>query len=152
LSAGADGLLKLWALKDSTCMNTMDAHADKVWALAVRGDGGEVVTGGGDSVLKTWEDCTESVEEDEVRVAEERLLKEEALRTAARNKDFYKVCDMESYVCVCEEVLSREYTMLCILLCAVWHPFPHNGTGVLVELCLLPCTTCSHRAGSRLCP
>ena len=40
------------------CLNTLDAHSDKVWALAVRPDGQEVVTGGADSVLKVCRsDC-----------------------------------------------------------------------------------------------
>lgn len=36
VSTGADGLLKLWAVQDAECINTMDGHADRVWSLAVR--------------------------------------------------------------------------------------------------------------------
>lgn len=37
LSVGADGLLKLWNTNETAeCINTFDAHSDKIWALAVR--------------------------------------------------------------------------------------------------------------------
>ena len=34
LTAGADGLLKLWSIKTSECIGTFDNHDGRVWALA----------------------------------------------------------------------------------------------------------------------
>ena len=34
VSAASDGLIKLWTLKSSECVATMDAHQARVWALA----------------------------------------------------------------------------------------------------------------------
>lgn len=45
LSTGSDGLLKLWSVKTSECLNTFDEHEDKVWALAAADDGATVYTG-----------------------------------------------------------------------------------------------------------
>ena len=33
LSSGADGLLKLWSVKSTECLNTFDEHEDKVGTL-----------------------------------------------------------------------------------------------------------------------
>jgi U3 small nucleolar RNA-associated protein 13 len=33
LTAGGDGLLKLWTIKSSECVTTLDAHERKIWAL-----------------------------------------------------------------------------------------------------------------------
>jgi U3 small nucleolar RNA-associated protein 13 len=34
ITAGADGLLKLWNIKTSECMTTLDDHDGRIWALA----------------------------------------------------------------------------------------------------------------------
>lgn len=37
VSAGADGLVKLWSVRTSECTATFDEHEGKVWALAAAG-------------------------------------------------------------------------------------------------------------------
>lgn len=69
----------------------MERHADKVWACAVRGDDRVMVTGGADSALAVWRDCTAAEVEQEVRAQEERLLKEQQLLNALRGREFRKV-------------------------------------------------------------
>lgn len=117
LSSGADGLMKLWTVRTnevraaagkwwqrgggsvltrgphllSQCANTFDAHSDKAWALAVRGDGKQVVTGGSDSVLNVWQDCTHQEVESAVREKERLLLLEQDLLNAIRGKQYRKV-------------------------------------------------------------
>ena len=59
MSAGADGLLKLWSVRSSECTTTLDAHEDKVWALAAGGGGAVLASGGGDGAVAVWEDCTQ---------------------------------------------------------------------------------------------
>lgn len=73
VTASADGMVKIWNVKKQTCVNTIQMHDDKVWALDVhekvgkveKEDGEEVVTtsihmvtGGADSTVKLWKDCT----------------------------------------------------------------------------------------------
>jgi D-ribose pyranose/furanose isomerase RbsD len=49
------------------------------------------VTGGGDSVLNVWGDVTSEVEEEEIRLAEELVQKEQALANFVYRKDYKKV-------------------------------------------------------------
>jgi hypothetical protein len=51
----------------------------------------QVVTGGGDSVLNVWGDVTSEVEEEEIRLAEELVQKEQALANFVYRKDYKKV-------------------------------------------------------------
>ena len=61
----------------------------QVWALAVSpGDDTVVVTGGADSVINVWDDKTAELEETARQENEERLLLEQDLSNALRNKDF----------------------------------------------------------------
>ena len=52
--SGSDGLLKLWTIKSSECIATLDAHDARVWALDVSGDEQRLVSGAGDSSLIVW--------------------------------------------------------------------------------------------------
>lgn len=80
LSSGADGLVKLWNVRSTECLNTFDGHEDKVWALTVGGvQEGLVATGGGDARVQVWEDCTlqdkaEAAEEEEVTLLKQQRL------------------------------------------------------------------------------
>ena len=70
LSAGADGLVKLWSVRTSECLGTFDEHEAKVWALHVGGASDSLlVTGGADARVNMWRDCTA---EDEASAAAER--------------------------------------------------------------------------------
>ena len=53
----------------------MDNHEDKIWALAASRDGRTVVSGGADSVVTFWEDCTEEEESDKIAKREDMVLK-----------------------------------------------------------------------------
>ena len=83
LSSGADGLMKLWNVRSTECLNTFDRHEDKVWAMTVGGvQEGLVATGGGDARVQIWEDCTL---QDKAQAAEEEevtLLKQQQLSNA----------------------------------------------------------------------
>ncbi|KAG8688034.1 U3 small nucleolar RNA-associated protein 13, partial [Ceratobasidium sp. 423] len=67
VSAGSDGLVKLWTIRTEECVATLDAHEDKVWALAMSADERTIVSGAADSRIVVWRDSTE----------EEQLEKEE---------------------------------------------------------------------------
>lgn len=53
-SSGSDGLLKLWTIKSNECVKTLDAHEDKVWAIACDKNDDTIITGGADSTIIIW--------------------------------------------------------------------------------------------------
>lgn len=72
VSAGADGLVKLWSVRTSECTATFDEHEGKVWALAVAGENDALLaTGGADARVNVWRDCTA---EDEAAAVADRAL------------------------------------------------------------------------------
>lgn len=56
MSSSVDGIVKIWNQKKQVCVNTIQMHDEKIWALDVEDK--FVVTGGGDSSVKVWRDCT----------------------------------------------------------------------------------------------
>ena len=44
-------------------MNTMEMHSEKIWGLD--SSEGYIITGGGDSLIKVWADCTSDKELEE---------------------------------------------------------------------------------------
>lgn len=55
ITSGSDGLIKLWNIKSSECVKTLDAHEDKVWALDVSRDEETLVSGAGDAAVILWQ-------------------------------------------------------------------------------------------------
>jgi U3 small nucleolar RNA-associated protein 13 len=108
MSSGADGLVKLWTIRNGECTNSFDAHTDKIWALSVRswvehgtdGDGklgvegqpaemhSQMVSGGGDSIMNVWEDCTIYEAEEEIKKREERIVKEQELHNHVAKRQY----------------------------------------------------------------
>ncbi|KAI8873402.1 WD40 repeat-like protein, partial [Ramicandelaber brevisporus] len=90
VSTAADGLVKLWTIKTNECVGTLDNHTERIWALAVREDGGEryMATGAGDAKITLWEDTT--AEELDAMHAEqaEILEKEQLLSNYIMAKDY----------------------------------------------------------------
>lgn len=61
LSAGADGLVKLWSTRTSECINTFDEHEDRIWALAAAGKQDQhLASASADGKLVLWQDCTQA--------------------------------------------------------------------------------------------
>ena len=75
VSAGSDGLVKVWEARGEECLTTLDGHEDKVWALAVSRDSHMIVSGGADSVVNFWADCTEEQEAEREAERTELVLK-----------------------------------------------------------------------------
>eukprot|EP00475_Leptophrys_vorax_P038463 TRINITY_DN6792_c0_g1_i1.p1 TRINITY_DN6792_c0_g1~~TRINITY_DN6792_c0_g1_i1.p1 ORF type:complete len:886 (+),score=244.24 TRINITY_DN6792_c0_g1_i1:285-2660(+) len=89
LSAGSDGLLKLWIIKTNECSNTFaDEHDDKITAMCLAGDKLRLVTGGTDSVLNFWEDCTSQEAEKAELERQQFLTKDQELQNRIRQKDY----------------------------------------------------------------
>eukprot|EP00026_Physarum_polycephalum_P002867 Phypoly_transcript_02876.p1 GENE.Phypoly_transcript_02876~~Phypoly_transcript_02876.p1 ORF type:complete len:830 (-),score=95.09 Phypoly_transcript_02876:113-2602(-) len=100
LSTGGDGVMKLWTIKTGQCMMTEEAHGDKAWALCVgyeaSGEAAQesaplrVVTGGADSCIKIWEDCSQAVDESRKKEEEAKVVVEQNLSNSLANKDFHR--------------------------------------------------------------
>ena len=86
ISSGSDGLIKFWTIKTNECVNTFDGHTDKVlhvvaqltaqvWALALKNDENEFISGGGDAVINIWRDFTQVDEHQQILLSEDRVLK-----------------------------------------------------------------------------
>ncbi len=99
LSAGADGLVKLWSVRTSECLRTFDEHEAKVWAMHVGGDGDSlVVTGGADARVNVWRDCTA---EDAANAASERA---EAALKGQELANALQVCPLLSGTTRCKHL------------------------------------------------
>lgn len=103
-TASADGIVKIWNVKKQQCVNTIQMHEDKVWALDVHekaeaiqnGDDEDVVlkttihmvTGGTDSTVKLWKDCTMEQETEDKTAELKRIQDEQKLSHLIREQDF----------------------------------------------------------------
>ena len=90
VSSGSDGLVKLWSLRTSECVSTLDGHEDKVWALDAVEDGGrcELLSGSGDSQLVRWADVSEERQRDASAAQAQELLAQQQLSNALRAREF----------------------------------------------------------------
>jgi U3 small nucleolar RNA-associated protein 13 len=75
VSAGGDGLVKVWTIKSGECDATLDNHTDRIWSLASNENENTLVSGGGDSVITFWEDTTAQEKEKQAKALEERVEK-----------------------------------------------------------------------------
>ena len=73
-------------------MTTIDAHGDKIWALAVPQDKSNqvdtFVTGSADGDIKVWRNNTAEQEEEELQKREELFLKEQEFQKALQRNDY----------------------------------------------------------------
>ncbi|EGC34710.1 hypothetical protein DICPUDRAFT_153024 [Dictyostelium purpureum] len=89
VSVAAEGLIKLWNIKTNECVNTFEGHETKIWALSVKKDQENFITGGSDSKIIAWKDHTEIEEEIQKKKEENQVLYKQHLDTALRKKDYY---------------------------------------------------------------
>lgn len=61
LSAGSDGVLKLWDIETGGLLRTLTGHTGTVSAAAFRADGREAASGGEDGTAKLWDTATGTV-------------------------------------------------------------------------------------------
>ena len=82
ISSGADGLIKFWNIKTSECINTIDGHEGKIWAMDVNNENDTLsfITGGTDSKIFIWNDITAEKEKEMLTEQEEKMNKEDNLR------------------------------------------------------------------------
>ncbi|KAF4753915.1 Transducin (beta)-like 3, partial [Perkinsus olseni] len=63
VSSGGDGLVRLWHIRTSECAAVLEGHDDRVWSMDANASSSCLVTGGADSKLLLWEDCTSEEKE-----------------------------------------------------------------------------------------
>ena len=73
-------------------MTTIDAHEDKIWALATPQEKSNqfdtFATGAADGQIKIWRDCTKEKEEEELERKEQLFLQEQEFQKALQNGDY----------------------------------------------------------------
>ncbi len=90
VSAGSDGLIKIWDIRRSECLITLDDHVDRIWALNVIEDGAMLVTGDASAHIKFWQDVSSQERAQELQRNDEILLKEQELQILLLRKEFPK--------------------------------------------------------------
>lgn len=88
VSAGSDGLMKIWDLKRNECLVTLDEHIDRIWALAIQNDGERILSGDASATIKIWKDSTDEEIAESIRAQDELLVKEQELQVFLLRKDF----------------------------------------------------------------
>ncbi|EGW31040.1 uncharacterized protein SPAPADRAFT_142668 [Spathaspora passalidarum NRRL Y-27907] len=88
LSAGADGLIKLWDYKSGEVIKSLDNHDNRIWALDVKEDGQDFISADADGKLTEWVDNTEEELLLKEQQNKERIEQEQNLSNFIKNKDW----------------------------------------------------------------
>ncbi|KAI0996397.1 putative U3 small nucleolar RNA-associated protein 13 [Podosphaera aphanis] len=88
VSAGGDGLVKVWDANTGEVACTLDNHEDRVWALAVNPATNMIVSGSGDSTVTFWEDTTSSTQAASIAAATQFVEQEQELQNYIHSKSY----------------------------------------------------------------
>ncbi|KAM3534043.1 hypothetical protein MY4038_002696 [Beauveria bassiana] len=80
VSAGGDGLVKVWDTNSGETECTLDNHEDRVWAVAVQPKTNMIVSGSGDSSVSFWKDTTSETQATASKAALELIEQEQELQ------------------------------------------------------------------------
>lgn len=80
VSAGGDGLVKVWEANSGEGECTLDNHEDRVWALAVHPQTNAIVSGSGDSTVTLWKDTSSETRAAASQAAMEVIEQEQELQ------------------------------------------------------------------------
>lgn len=114
VSSGSDGLVKVWNLKEEECVRTLDGHIDKVslvlvrgarscshpyctcqvWAMTISSDQSTILSGGADSVLNIWQDCTAEIAQEEIKKRESELALEQDYSSYLAMNDYKRAIQL----------------------------------------------------------
>ena len=84
VSAGGDGLVKIWDANSGELECTLDNHEDRVWALAVHPQTNMIVSGSGDSTLTFWKDTSAETQAAASQAALQLVEQEQKLQNHIR--------------------------------------------------------------------
>lgn len=88
-SSSADGLICLWNVFEGCRVAFYEKHSDNVWAMSLNKKEDLLISGGRDSSLLIWRDCTEEVKQKKHKQKKEMLENELQLNTLG-GKDIKK--------------------------------------------------------------
>ncbi|MCJ1350436.1 MAG: U3 small nucleolar RNA-associated protein 13 [Icmadophila ericetorum] len=88
VSAGGDGLVKVWDVNADECVATLDNHTDRVWSLAIHPENNTVVSGGADSVITFWKDTTSSTIAATAAASTARVEQEQQLQNYIQHRSY----------------------------------------------------------------
>ncbi|CAG8975515.1 hypothetical protein HYALB_00012292 [Hymenoscyphus albidus] len=80
VSAGGDGLVKVWDANTGEVACTLDNHEDRVWALTVNPATNMIVSGSGDSTITFWKDTTSETQAASTAAATQFVEQEQELQ------------------------------------------------------------------------
>lgn len=87
-SAGADGVVKIWNIRDKECVSTLDNHEDRVWALAINRLESRILSGSSDSKITVWKDVTSETNSALEKQAADKIVKSQDLDLFLKRKDY----------------------------------------------------------------
>lgn len=90
LSAGGDGLIKLWNVKTGECVTTLDEHDDRIWSFVVNKSGNRFVSSDASSLLVTWRDTTQERKDKAIAEKAELVQNEQKLENYVKLKKLTK--------------------------------------------------------------
>lgn len=90
VSAGSDGLIKVWWVTRQECVSTLDKHEDKVWSVISRKSDGEMklVSGAANGQLIFWDDITESSSLKKQEESDKIVLNQQKLANLMASKQY----------------------------------------------------------------
>ncbi|EPQ67073.1 Nucleolar protein component of the small subunit (SSU) processome [Blumeria graminis f. sp. tritici 96224] len=88
VSAGGDGLVKVWDVNTGEVACTLDNHEDRVWALAVHPITNMIVSGSGDSTVTFWKDTTSSTQAASTAAITKLVEQEQKLQNYIHEKSY----------------------------------------------------------------
>jgi U3 small nucleolar RNA-associated protein 13 len=88
VSAGADGLVKIWNIRDKECVSTLDNHDDRVWTLCLLDSESQIVSGSSDSTITIWKDVTTEELEANNKLLQDKIHKNQDLELFLQKKDY----------------------------------------------------------------
>jgi len=81
-------------VKSGECINTLEAHEDRLWCLTCMSDGERIASGGSDGRVVFWKDITLEKEWEEKESKKDLILKRQDLDNAFRKKEWQTVFSM----------------------------------------------------------
>ncbi|MCJ1233953.1 U3 small nucleolar RNA-associated protein 13 [Varicellaria rhodocarpa] len=99
VSAGGDGLVKIWDVSTGECATTLDNHTDRIWALTTlppptttttttNHKSTILVSGGADSIITFWRDTTSTTHAALTTASTLRLEQDQALQNHIRTHNY----------------------------------------------------------------
>ncbi|RKF61027.1 putative U3 small nucleolar RNA-associated protein 13 [Erysiphe neolycopersici] len=88
VSAGGDGLVKVWDVNNGEVACTLDNHEDRVWALTMNPRTNMIISGSGDSTVTFWRDTSAFTQAATIAAATQFVEQEQQLQNYINAKSY----------------------------------------------------------------